>query len=265
MLSQANKKQIEVAKRVLQWRWLIIDEISMVSAKLLAEVDVRLRAAVRQVGTQKCGSDMIDRPLGGLNVLRCGDFWQLDPPEGGFLADIPTHVIQAGRKYKAAPTITHGQALFWSGPANGMQGVTELVQCERCEDKWLLEVQSEFRNGNLSENNHAFLHGRPTTVPGIVIGGVATCGHSVCQDMLHCRPRNQNSGRRKATADDYMVLQNECAVCKEERRSRCRIAQSAEDLKGKCETAPAIFANNDVKYDNNKTRAQKYANDKTKL
>ena len=50
---QSAQKQMEVAKRILQWRWLIIDEISMVSAKLFAEVDVKLRSLVRHVGTQK--------------------------------------------------------------------------------------------------------------------------------------------------------------------------------------------------------------------
>jgi len=82
--SQAQR-QMDVAKRVLQWRWLIIDEISMVSAKLFAEVDVKLRSTVRQVGTQKLGGDMVDRPFGGLNVLCCGDFWRLDPPMEDFL------------------------------------------------------------------------------------------------------------------------------------------------------------------------------------
>eukprot|EP00959_Pyramimonas_sp_CCMP1952_P236643 4945551-Pyramimonas_sp.AAC.1 len=37
------KLEYETAKRVLQWRWLFIDEISMVSARLLAEVDAKLR------------------------------------------------------------------------------------------------------------------------------------------------------------------------------------------------------------------------------
>ena len=48
----ALQKQLDVAKRVLQWRWLIIDEISMVSAKLLAEIDVKLRSVVREIGIQ---------------------------------------------------------------------------------------------------------------------------------------------------------------------------------------------------------------------
>ena len=65
---------MDVAKRVLQWRWLIIDEISMVSAKLLAEVDPKLRSTVRQLGTQKRDEDNQDRPFGGLNILLCGDF-----------------------------------------------------------------------------------------------------------------------------------------------------------------------------------------------
>ena len=105
----------------------------MVSAKLLAEMDVRLRAAVRELGTQKRGSgSFLDRPFGGLNILCCGDFWQLDPPDGGFLGAIPTEFIQAARKYKPAPTIAHGQALFWSGAANGIQGVVICVICGFC-------------------------------------------------------------------------------------------------------------------------------------
>eukprot|EP00973_Karenia_brevis_P009411 1271748-Karenia_brevis.AAC.1 len=51
------QQQLAVAKRVLQWRWLIIDEISMVSAKLFAEIDVKLRSTVRQIGTQKLGTN----------------------------------------------------------------------------------------------------------------------------------------------------------------------------------------------------------------
>ena len=71
--------RMDVAKRVLQWRWLIIDEISMVSARLLAEMDVKLRDVVRDLDMQKKGEDNVTRPFCGLNVLCCGDFWQLAP------------------------------------------------------------------------------------------------------------------------------------------------------------------------------------------
>ena len=41
---------MDVAKKVLQWKWLFIDEISMVSAKLLADMDMKLRSVIRDIG-----------------------------------------------------------------------------------------------------------------------------------------------------------------------------------------------------------------------
>ena len=75
--------RMDVATRLQQWRWIIIDEFSMVSAHLLAEMDVKLRDVIRDLDMQKRGPDGTTRPFGGLNVLCCGDVWQLDPPEGG--------------------------------------------------------------------------------------------------------------------------------------------------------------------------------------
>ena len=262
------QRQMDVAKRVLQWRWLIIDEISMVSARLLADVDVKLRSTVRQLGTQKLGAGCVDRPFGGLNVLCCGDFYQLDPPDGGCLADIPTQYIQAARKYMPAPTVAHGQALFWSGPADGIQGVTELVQCERCQDPWLQEVQEEFRYGRLSQNSHNFLHGFPTSVPGSWVGGDAACGNDSCRRLATAYldlPLTSLRGKRKLETEAASVLQGECDICRQTRKSRCRVAKDPADFQAdKFATAPAIFANNDVKYDANKSRAQRYANDNGK-
>ena len=118
------QKHMEVAKKVLQWRWLIIDEISMVSAKLLAQLDMKLREVIRDIGTQKLANGRT-RPFGGLNVLCSGDFWQLDPPDGGFLGGIPTEFIARARKYLPAPSIAHGQALLWGGGECGIQGVPD--------------------------------------------------------------------------------------------------------------------------------------------
>ncbi len=84
---------MDVAKRVLQLRWLIIDEISMVSAKLLASIDMQLRSVVRVLGTQKMAARGIERLFGGINVLMCGDFWQLASPDGGYLGD--THGVHS--------------------------------------------------------------------------------------------------------------------------------------------------------------------------
>ena len=49
----ATQRQAKVATAVLQWRWLIIVGISMVSPKLLAEVDCKHRNIVRTLGTAK--------------------------------------------------------------------------------------------------------------------------------------------------------------------------------------------------------------------
>ena len=186
-----------------------------------------------------------DRPFGGLNVLCCRDFWQLEPPDGGFLGGIPAQFIQAGRKFKAAPTVAHGQALFWSGPENGMQGVTELVECERTDDEWLQEVQNEFRNGCLNANNHAFLHGEPTTVPGSWIGSKATCGNPACQKLGQTSLNESTVNTRKrmrVSTDLKRILNRECSICQKDRKSRFRVAHAPTDFKErKIETAPAIL------------------------
>ena len=71
--------------------------------------------------------------FGGLNIILAGDLYQLPPPKGTFLGDIPWDLV-AGRKASKRATGHHGQTLLWGGPSSGMQGVTELVRCERTAD-----------------------------------------------------------------------------------------------------------------------------------
>ena len=115
----------------------------MVGAKLLAVLDMKLREVIRDIGTEK-NRHGLTRPFGGLNIVCLGDFWQLDLPDGGFLGAIPAEFIARARKYQALPTIAHGQALLWGGPDGGVQGVTELTDCERVGNDaggvWLKEV-----------------------------------------------------------------------------------------------------------------------------
>ena len=156
-------------------RWFIIDEVSMADAPLNAAIDVQLRNLVQQHGTYKQDSQNRDRPYGGLNVLFVGDFFQLDPPT----KNIPVHKVPSeivamatGTVPRApAPTAAHGQQLWWGGPEVGVQSVTELTTPWRCRDPWWLEVQEEFRFGDLSEDNYNFLHGLETKVPGSWTGG----------------------------------------------------------------------------------------------
>ena len=152
----------------------------MVSAKLLADIDTKLRSLARDVDKYAKDAKNEMRPFAGVNILCSGDFWQLPPPEGGFLGDIPCEYIKASRQYTPAPNVAHGQSLVWSGKSTGIQGVTELSTCERTKDGWLKYVQNEFRNGKLSEESHAFLHGYPTMNPGSTVDGIARCLQPKC-------------------------------------------------------------------------------------
>ena len=51
---------------------MVIDEKSMINLKMLSIIDDRLRQIFPDT----------DRPFGGLNVLLCGDFFQLPPVTG---------------------------------------------------------------------------------------------------------------------------------------------------------------------------------------
>jgi len=254
---QEFQNHMEIAKKVLQWRWLIIDEISMVSSKLLAEIDVKLRDVIREAHTARQTTKGKVRPFGGLNVLCSGDLWQLEPPDGGFIGSLPCEFLQHGRKFDRQPTIAHGQSLFWGGGERGIQGVTELQKCERTADLWLLSVQKEIRNGSLTEESHRFLHGLPTKVPGSWVDGRVSCGNARCARLV----RSTAHQKSKSTSKELYIIAKECGKCKEERRSKHLVAVSANDPRfkePKFAVAPAIFANNDVKYDANKKRASLY-------
>ena len=152
----AAGSQGKLAKRMLLWRWFIIDEISMVSVRFLAEIDMRLRPAMRGIGTMKQDAHLNERPFGGLNVVLGGDFWQLDPPEqnGWSLSRIPGDLYGGVTKCKPAATAEYGLWLMWSpDPKEGLHGVTELRKSERCKDVWYNEVLDECRDDHPSANN----------------------------------------------------------------------------------------------------------------
>ena len=238
----------ERARHTLQWRWLILDEFSMVSAELLAQLELRCRELIRDLGVSKYRRHAGDsRPFGGLNIILAGDLYQLPPPKGTFLGDIPWDLV-AGRKASKRATGHHGQTLLWGGPSSGMQGVTELVRCERTADAWLTEVQQQLRYGQLSNDNHAFLHGRPTSVPGSWLGGRITCGNAVCGKIA------------SANASPEQILAQECRHCRTERCARQRVA-TADDprVAAAFADAVAIFPTNDIKYHANKLRALEWA------
>ena len=105
---------------------------------------MKLRDVTRRIGILKSQEVAIDRAFGGLNVIMAGDFWQLDPPDGGFLAAILAEFIEKARKFNPAVTMAHGQAIFWDSGPSCVQGMTELTEVVRCKDPWLREVQDSW-------------------------------------------------------------------------------------------------------------------------
>ena len=148
----------EAHKRMGHWRWLILDEISLVDAKLVGQAERDLREVVPANNPWKCKENQA-RPFAGINVIFTGDFHQLPPPAGIYLADVPRS-FRDPRGDKAPENVLadSGKQLFWDG---AVQGVTELVDRERCKDEWWNEVVDELRAGQLSEKNWRYLHGYP--------------------------------------------------------------------------------------------------------
>ena len=220
------------------WRWLVVDEVSVVNARLLAQacggeaglacapplcsrdrqVEQRLRAVVPSASQWKRNAAGDSRAFAGVNVLLLGDFYQLPPPSGGYLADVPSSRrpprLSAAADAEPDLLADYGRELVWGG---ALQGVTELEERERCKDDWWNEVVDELRRGKLSEENWRYLHGKP--VEG-------------------------------------------CRLTAAERDSRRRVVAGPGDPRlgeEKFRWAAAIVANNDAKYQINKDRAEDYS------
>ena len=244
----SEAKMLELCATTLQWRWLFIDEISMVSAELLARLELRCREVVRDVSAYKYGRNGLETScFGGLNVCFSGDLWQLPPPRGAFIGEVPWEMITKASNKKLALTI-RGQELVWGVGGHGIHGVTELVQCERTRDEWLQELQDQLRHGMLSDENHALLHGRMTQTPGSACKGKVMCQQAECQRLMH--------KHKQICAME--VSKKECSMCKEERQSKALVLQGESDKKAVLHS-DAILPTNAVKYHVNKLRAQEWA------
>lgn len=122
----ALKRRDYLVRSVAQCRVLIIDEISMLSAKQLDLAD-RICQAFRE--------DM--RPFGGMQVIFCGDFFQLPP---------------VSRGGKDARFVIDSEA--W----NGMDlRVCYLTEQHRQSDKRFLGVLREIREGEVTEGTRKLL------------------------------------------------------------------------------------------------------------
>ena len=80
---QSHLRTLLRTQETLQWRWLILDEFSMVSAELLAQLEQRCREIMRDLSLAKFRDDGAVEAFGGLNVILAGDLYQLPQPFWG--------------------------------------------------------------------------------------------------------------------------------------------------------------------------------------
>ena len=127
----------------------------------------------------------IDRSFGRINILFVSDFHQLESSDTS-INNIPIAFIRGAKKYSPKANDEHGQYMFWGEGPGCIQGIAELTRCNRLEgsDEWPLEIQREFRETELTPDNHAFLHGQPTSKPGSWTNNKAMCGTKRCLDNL---------------------------------------------------------------------------------
>ena len=237
--------------RLVLSRWLLIDEVFMLSAQFLAELESTVRGGISETSPYKTGP-VGHRSWGGLNLLTFGDSYQLDCPEGTPLYHTPSAYLPRCLRKPETISATRGLDLFWEDNENeSMQGVTELTTHFRCKDSWWNAILDEIRTLQLSDDSHAFLHGLETAVPGSWLHGRPQCAERRCIDLVGIWARSAESWETRR--------QMECKVCQEERRTRNRVAPVGALQCPTFELVPAAVPNNDLRYEINKLRAQRFA------
>ena len=112
-------------------RWILIDELPMISDELLGSFEYSITDAADKNSHFKIRSDGSIRIFGGYNVLMFGDFYQIPPiPASGTLA-IP--LAEKKPPSEAAKTALN---ILWGEGVNALNYFAELTIQKRIDDKW---------------------------------------------------------------------------------------------------------------------------------
>ena len=126
----------------------------MISAELFGTLEYVVTKAMRRQGTYKKRPDGTTRAFGGVNIVMCGDFWQLHPVSGTYLCSNPLDV-PPGRARNAL-------TMFWDIGPDAIRSFWPLTEVMRCRDPWYRAFLQQCRDGNLANDMYNFFHGLPT-------------------------------------------------------------------------------------------------------
>ena len=254
-------------------RFVVIDEISMVSAQLLAQLEIIVTKAIRKTrSTYKVrDTDKSIRAFGGVNVILLGDWWQLRPVGGDALSGNP-FLVDGG-------LARSGLDLFWNTGLDTIRHLWELTLPMRCDDKWYNKVLTKCRFGRLDLNTYCLLHGLPTLTPAGWEDNAHTQQCSCTKEAdLMILPGTTNDYYKEAWANLFLegwsgkdiissqkeLAHSECAACTCKRHSFKRVLPHGPvpDTRLHEEpfaSAPAIFSYNNPKYFAMHLRAREFA------
>ena len=224
--AKSTSKEVDwdaLFENCISMRFIIIDECSTLSPGLLATLDQFLRkACVRHPYAYRgAHSSQNARLFGGINIIFCGDLWQLPPVKDVALFSDPRRK-QNGEKYDAGEQRIH--KMFWQcNEKNNVDKIGrlfELHQTNRCKDPWLQAVLMADRAGQESWEMYCFTHGLPTAHPGTWMPSTnaPTCGSDFCKGLSYTW---NELCKRGVSWNDRQSM--ECEKCHTERERRCCI------------------------------------------
>ncbi len=134
LIEPSDVKRIRYARALRAIDTLVIDEVSMIRADVMAAIDLSLRL-----------NRDVDAPFGGVQMVLVGDPYQLPP------------VIEQGLSGYLEET--HGGSYFFSPPAfrDGNFRLIELTEVFRQSDPVFLDILAGVRSGEMDQNQNEIL------------------------------------------------------------------------------------------------------------
>ncbi|CAE7035450.1 esrp2 [Symbiodinium sp. CCMP2592] len=245
-----------IAGRVQFLRFCLVDEVSMIPAELLAQLESLVSRVSRDTKLFCKDTAGCKHLFGGCNVLLFGDEAQLPPVSETALWSDPAKAPSA--------SALQGLRIVWDRPPFGVGRLWRFNKSMRCPDVWFAAVLDACRQGNLPLQMHALLHGYPTRqVTAQCVGCDVMCS---CPDDLFgpaegCRHWIE---RFLAGASGAELIKDECAACAA-RRQQCRRVLRPEELRSSVwrqppfDTAPLLTSYNVPRFRAILLRAQQFA------